>query len=106
MFQILKELENGQQHVEGECECILWGGKIHAVEGLTLQLITMEVGQLYELPPLSRHYQLLQYSKYTFLYFFPFSFFCLIFKWLAFLKIICYVIYFIFTFPVLEVYII
>lgn len=31
MFQILKELENGQQHVEGECECILWGEKIHAV---------------------------------------------------------------------------
>lgn len=52
MFQILKELENGQQHIEGECE-FSEGEKIHVVKGLTMQLITMEVGQLYELLPLS-----------------------------------------------------
>lgn len=35
MFHILKELENGQQHIEGECE-FSEGEKIHVVKGLTM----------------------------------------------------------------------
>lgn len=35
VFHILKELENGQQHIEGECE-FSEGEKIHVVKGLTV----------------------------------------------------------------------
>lgn len=67
MFPILEELEKEEQHVEGKCENILRRENSCSIR-LTMQLIVMEVGQLYGLPPFSCPSQWLQY---TFLMFSP-----------------------------------